>query len=138
MTIAVAHQPGPASDAVLRAAVREAASHGEDLVILNIQTAVDLDTEETQRQGIANQVDAVLEASDATGVGYTVHTTAASTSGVDDVAGGILRATTLAGASLLVIGARRRSPVGKAFLGSVTQEVLLDSPVPVLVVKAPA
>ena len=40
------------------------------------------------------------------------------------------------GADLLVIGARRRSPVGKAFLGSVTQEVLLDSAVPVLVVKA--
>ncbi len=39
---------------------------------------------------------------------------------------------------LLVIGARRRSPVGKLFLGSVTQSIILHADVPVLVVKAPA
>ena len=36
----------------------------------------------------------------------------------------------------LVVGMRRRSPVSKALLGSVTQRLLLDSPVPVLAVKA--
>ena len=41
-------------------------------------------------------------------------------------------------AELLVIGARRRSPVGKLFLGSVTQSIILHADVPVLVVKAPA
>jgi nucleotide-binding universal stress UspA family protein len=37
--------------------------------------------------------------------------------------------------SRLVIGVRRRSPVGKALLGSVSQRLILDSPVPVVAVK---
>ena len=39
--------------------------------------------------------------------------------------------------SRLVIGVRKRSPVGKALLGSLSQRLLLDCPVPVLAVKVP-
>lgn len=39
------------------------------------------------------------------------------------------------GAERLVIGVKRRTPVGKALLGSVSQRLLLESPVPVLAVK---
>ncbi|MFC7598383.1 universal stress protein [Terrabacter sp. GCM10028922] len=39
------------------------------------------------------------------------------------------------GATRLVIGVRRRSPVGKALLGSVSQGLLLEAPVPVLAIK---
>jgi nucleotide-binding universal stress UspA family protein len=38
-------------------------------------------------------------------------------------------------ADLVVVGARKRTPVGKAVFGSVTQSVVLDSPVPVTVVR---
>jgi nucleotide-binding universal stress UspA family protein len=137
MTIAVAHQLGPASEAVLTAAVREAAAHGEPLLVINVVTKTDLDAADAENRGIAEQVEDVLRKAGVSGVDYDIRTSAAPSTGVDDVAARILAETKQADASLLVIGARRRSPVGKAFLGSVTQDLLLEAAVPVLVVKAP-
>jgi nucleotide-binding universal stress UspA family protein len=38
--------------------------------------------------------------------------------------------------TLLVVGVRKRSPIGKAVLGSIAQRLILDADVPVLAVKA--
>ncbi len=48
----------------------------------------------------------------------------------------LVRIATEEDADLIVIGLRRRTPVGKLILGSNAQRVLLDAPCPVLAVKA--
>ena len=48
----------------------------------------------------------------------------------------ILRVAAEKSADLIVIGVRRRTPVGKLVLGSPSQQVLLDANWPVLAVKA--
>ena len=54
---------------------------------------------------------------------------------VSDQVDGVLAAISQHNASRLVIGIRRRTPVGKALLGSISQHLLLQSPIPVLAVK---
>ena len=135
MSVAVAHQINKASDVVLAAAVTEAALRGTTLVVLHVVTSKDLDSEEALRQGIGDLVATAVAGQGAGDLEWEVAVAASDGSSIEDTAGAILDAVERAGAELLVIGARRRSPVGKAFLGSVTQDVLLDSPVPVLVVK---
>ena len=53
----------------------------------------------------------------------------------DDLAGEIVDLATELDADMIVIGMRRRSPVGKLFLGSAAQDVLLNASVPVLAVR---
>ncbi len=53
-----------------------------------------------------------------------------------DPADAILDEAELLRPELVVIGTRKRSHVGKFLLGTTTQRVLLDSPAPVLVIKA--
>lgn len=53
----------------------------------------------------------------------------------DDVAEALMHAAEEQQASLLVIGLRRRSPLGKLILGSNAQRILLDAPCHVLAVK---
>ncbi len=55
--------------------------------------------------------------------------------GTGDLAEDLVRTAVEAGADLIVIGLRRRSPVGKLILGSGAQRILLEAPCPVLAVK---
>lgn len=52
-----------------------------------------------------------------------------------DVAEDLVAVATEKNAEVIVIGLRRRSPVGKLILGSNAQRILLDAPCPVLAVK---
>ena len=52
-----------------------------------------------------------------------------------DLADAVVRIADAVDASLIVIGLRRRSPVGKLLMGSTAQRILLDADRPVLAVK---
>ena len=58
-----------------------------------------------------------------------------SSTGHLTIAEELLKVADEAGATMIVIGMRHRTPVGKLLMGSVAQRVLLDSKVPVLAVK---
>ncbi|WP_193608225.1 universal stress protein [Nocardioides lijunqiniae] len=131
MTVLIGYVPNPVGEAALEAGLAEAAVHGDDVVILN-----------SPRRGSTVDADLVDQDTDAA----LVARAAASgvTARVDhaehgsDVVATFESVVAATGARLIVIGLRRRSPVGKLVLGSDAQRILLEASVPVLAVKPTA
>ena len=135
MSVAVAHLPSTTGHLALREAAQQAVQRGTTLTVIQIIDVVDLDVLDAHRAGLSDEITKVLAETGIADLSWDLKL-AASPEEVGDTAGTILTLAAGSGADLLVIGARRRSPMGKAFLGSVTQEVLLAADIPVLVVKA--
>ncbi len=131
MTVAVAHQVSATSRAALVQAITEATYRSSDLVVLHVVESIDPDRQEAYRLGVSDEIEKVVGSE--TGVRWQLRLALAGT----DPAGALLTMLDDLDADLLVIGARRRSPVGKALLGSVAQTLILEANLPVLVVKAP-
>ena len=131
MTIAVAHQVSATSRLALVEAVKEANYRGTDLAVLHVVESIDADSKEAYRLGVADEIEKVV--GEGPPVSWQLHLETAG----GDLGDALLGLVDAVGADLLVIGARRRSPVGKALLGSVAQTVILQANLPVLVVKAP-
>ena len=131
MTIAVAHQVSATSRLALVEAVKEANYRGTDLAVLHVVDSIDADNKEAYRLGVADEIEKVVGAGPP--VSWQLHLETAG----GDLGDALLRLVDAVGAELLVIGARRRSPMGKALMGSVAQTVILEASLPVLVVKAP-
>jgi nucleotide-binding universal stress UspA family protein len=130
MTVAVAHQVSATSRKALVQAVQEAKYRETDLAVLHVVDSIDHDREEAYRLGVSDEIEKVVQEGS---ISWRLHLATAG----PDLAGALLELVDSIGADLLVIGARRRSPVGKALLGSVAQTVILEANLPVLVVKAP-
>jgi nucleotide-binding universal stress UspA family protein len=111
--ILVGYVPTPEGEAALTAAATEAELRGASILLLN-----------------TSRGDAYIDAR------YANADEQAVSEG--DVAGALLKAAAAEDVGLIVLGLRRRSPVGKLILGSTAQRVLLESPVPVLAVKVPS
>jgi len=128
MSVVVGYVPTREGETALDHAVREARSREARLVVVNTSRG---DALVDERYADDDQL-AILRARLAdTGVDHeVVHTMRGR-----DASEEILAVAEERRADLIVIGLRRRSPVGKLLLGSTAQRVLLDAPCPVLAVK---
>ena len=128
MTILIGYVPTAVGEAALEQGLTEAARTGDDVVILNSpRRGATVDA----RQIDENAATELVARSAAAGISARVES-AEHGSDIVDVFEEVVRAT---GARMVVIGIRRRSPVGKLVMGSAAQRILLESSVPVLAVK---
>lgn len=125
MTIAAAFRPDDFGHAAVQWAAAEAAANKEKLVVITVEE-IDPDFETAQEPDLSEFTDRF----DLEGIEYEIRS-AASLS-VSDV---VIDQAIAAGAERLVIGIRKRTPVGKMLMGRVTQMILLDAPMPVIAVK---
>ncbi len=131
MTIVVGYVPTKEGRAALRRAGEECQRRGVDLVLVRtVRSSVPFD-EETQAAFAADLADLTARLDT---VGRRYETREMTDSG--DAADDLLQVVDEVHAELIVIGLRRRTPVGKLILGSNAQRILLDAACPVLAVKA--
>jgi len=130
-TIVVGYVAKPEGDAALRRAIDEAKLRDSKLVVVNSHRG----GEEFDPKASRDADDALAQVKQMltqAGVEHEVRQLVRGFEPAEDLIG--IADTT--GADLIVIGLRRRSPVGKLILGSNAQRILLDAQCPVLAVKA--
>ncbi|MEO9247866.1 universal stress protein [Citricoccus nitrophenolicus] len=131
MSILVGYVPTPVGEAAVTAAIEEATLRGQDLLIVNSQREGALaDTTVAS----AEDLDRVMAAARDAGVTATV----LQPTHRDDLTESILELAEEHDVSLIVIGLRQRTQVGKFIMGSHAQRILLQAERPVLAVKAKA
>jgi nucleotide-binding universal stress UspA family protein len=113
--------------AAVDAAVRECQLRSARLVVVSSVTGGPGNELYAQRDAVARLTDEVAQA----GTEMDVREYARG----NDPATDLLKVAEEVNADLIVIGLRRRSPVGKLLLGSNAQKILLESDIPVLAVK---
>jgi nucleotide-binding universal stress UspA family protein len=128
MSIVVGYATTDEGRAALQRAVAEARLRGTRLFVVDI-TGAGGRPGEVPAAGDLEEVRAQLQAS---GVEHEVVPRSEQGDPAEDIVG----LATSASADLIVIGLRRRTPVGKLILGANAQRILLDAPCPVLAVKA--
>ena len=129
--IVVGYVPKPEGDAALRLAAAEAKLRGASLVIVNSHRG-GREYDDTEAVSMEAELDKIGSQLTADGVQFEVRQLIRGSDPAED----LVAVATEVSADFIIIGLRRRSPVGKLILGSNAQRVLLDAPCPVLAVKA--
>jgi nucleotide-binding universal stress UspA family protein len=128
VTVLVGYVPTPLGEATLRAGVEESRRRDEPLLVVNMsRDDVLVDAHRAATDDLARVQRDVAE------LGVDVDVLRIDEG--SDPADAILRTAQDRRASVVVIGLRHRSVVGKLILGSTAQRILLDARCPVLAVK---
>jgi nucleotide-binding universal stress UspA family protein len=131
MPVVVGYVEKPEGRAALTKAAEEARLRGTRLVVINSSRGgreFDADEAVTSQR----HLDEVRHRLERDGIEHEVRQLVRGQDPSED----LIDVAQEVGAQLIVIGLRRRTPVGKLILGSNAQRVLLDAPCPVLAVKA--
>lgn len=131
MTVVVGYIATPQGRAALARGIDEARLRDAKLVVVHsIKGGASYGPEESQAD--RTELDRVRADLGATGLDFDVRELVVGNEPAED----LVAVSEETGAELLVIGMRRRSPVGKFVMGSNAQRILLDANCPVLAVKA--
>jgi nucleotide-binding universal stress UspA family protein len=125
--IVVAWSPDDYGRAALVHAVAEARLRGLGLLVVNASRG---DALVDDRFASDDDLAGVRAELDEAGLAYDVRQSVGA-----DVGDQVLDAAVEVDAALIVLGLRRRTPVGKLIMGSVAQRILLGAHCPVLAVK---
>ena len=129
-TIVVGWMPDEFGEAALARAIEEAKLRGGRVVVVNATRG---DALVDERYADEEQLAALAEELGGAGVEVEVRRSMGA-----DVGDQVLAVAGDVAADLVVIGVRRRSPLGKLLMGSVAQRILLGADCAVLAVKPPA
>ena len=131
MTIVVGYVPRAEGRAALRRAAEEARLRSAKLIVINSNRGGGhLDEDDAIEH--ERELTQVREELDAEGIEHEVRQLVRGLDPAED----LIAVANETGADFIVIGLRRRTPVGKLILGSNAQRILLEAPCPVLAVKA--
>jgi nucleotide-binding universal stress UspA family protein len=130
VTVVVSYVPDATGYLAVTEAAREAVWRETDVVVVNV-----VDSAGYTRPTAADErdLDALAARLAAQGVPHRIRLLDV---GAETAADAVLGVAREVGAELLVVGMHRRSPVGKALLGSNAQRILLNATCPVLAVRA--
>lgn len=130
MSVIVGYLSSKRGRAALAHAIAEAKLRNTSLVVVHsLHGGARDDDDVIESDSELRRVDEELAA---TGLEYSIHNYVRG----NDPSKDLVLAASEFDAELIVIGLRKRSSAGKFLLGSNAHDVLMDSPVPVLAVKA--
>ncbi|QEA14400.1 universal stress protein [Comamonas flocculans] len=129
MTVLVAYVPRPEGQAALDKGIELATQNNEQLVVINAGPG---GRSEDPNVVSGYEVERVEERLASLPIKAELKVFVRGNSAIEEIEEMVQTLQV----SVLVIGLRKRNPVGKLLLGSMAQEILLNVPCPVLAVKA--